>query len=368
MALIYNNIFYFNNLNKLGGTEQFLYEIAKKYKDKDITIIYDDADATQLQRIRKYVRCIKRDYKEKYKCEKAFYNYNVSLIDQVEAKEHIFVCHAIYQELGYKPPIDNPKLTGFIGVSKYACRKLEEYAKSIGMNIKCKLCYNPLTLEPKEKVLHLLSASRLDDKVKGGDRIITFIQALDRYCSKTNRHYIYTIYTNDYKAEVNSPNVTLKEPRLDVRSFIQDSDYVIQLSNDMETYCYTLNEAWKYGIKTISTPLTVLEELKPGNRNLVVEYDMSNVDDIVKEMFESNVDVNEYELPKDTWNEILAEGKSTYENDKKKKYYVEALVKYYDIETEEWKNPGDKWCVSYERYLWLKGDNTNKITFVKEIV
>ena len=30
MALIYNNIFYFNNLNKLGGTEQFLYEIAKK--------------------------------------------------------------------------------------------------------------------------------------------------------------------------------------------------------------------------------------------------------------------------------------------------------------------------------------------------
>ena len=37
---MYNNVFYFKKINKIGGTEQFLYEIAKKYNKYDITIIY----------------------------------------------------------------------------------------------------------------------------------------------------------------------------------------------------------------------------------------------------------------------------------------------------------------------------------------
>ena len=38
------NIFYFKGIMPLGGTEQFLYEIAKKYHKYDITVYYDYAD------------------------------------------------------------------------------------------------------------------------------------------------------------------------------------------------------------------------------------------------------------------------------------------------------------------------------------
>ena len=45
------NLFYFRKISRIGGTEQFLYEIAKKYHDWDITVYYDEADKDQLKRL-----------------------------------------------------------------------------------------------------------------------------------------------------------------------------------------------------------------------------------------------------------------------------------------------------------------------------
>lgn len=244
----YANIFYFRKISKIGGTEQYLYEMAKKYHKYDITIFYDEADINQLKRLRKLVRCKKRIKGEIVKCNRAFFNFNLDMINDVEAEEYYFVSHANYEELhrvhgGYIPPIDNDKLTHYIGVSQFATDKLDEYAEIIGSKIKTQKCYNPLTLEPKEKVLHLVSAGRIDDKVKGGERTLKLIEALDRYCEITGRHYIWTIFSNPVSININSPNVVLMKPRIDVRPYIAEADYVLQLSNDMETYCYTINEA-----------------------------------------------------------------------------------------------------------------------------
>lgn len=233
---MYNNIFYFREINRIGGTEQFLYEIAKKYKDFDITIFFDQAEEMQLERLRKLVRCKKRKEGEVVKCKRAFFNFNLDMINDVEADEYFFVSHANYQELGYKPPIENDKLTHYIGVSQFATDKLDEYGKKLGKEIKTQRCYNPLTLEPKNKVMHLVSACRLDDKVKGGGRTLKLIKALDRYCEKTGRHYIWHIFTNPVSIKIDSPNVTLMKPRVDVRPYIAEADWFIGLSDDMETY------------------------------------------------------------------------------------------------------------------------------------
>ena len=223
-------------ISKIGGTEQFLYEIAKKYNDYDIVVYYDTADFAQLKRLSKFVKCKKRIKGEKVVCEKAFFNFNIDMIDDVEAKEYYFISHANYEELGYKPPIEHPKITHYIGVSQFATDKLDEWAEKLGKDIKAKKCYNPLTLEPKEKVIHLVSAGRLDDKVKGGARTLKLIEALDRYCKKTGRHYIWTIFSNPVKIKIDSPNVVLMKPRIDVRPYIADADWFVGLSNDMETY------------------------------------------------------------------------------------------------------------------------------------
>ena len=376
--MIYKNIFYFRKICKIGGTEQFLYEIAKKYHNYDITIFYDQADETQVDRLRKYVRCKKRVKGEIVKCNKVFFNFNLDMIDDIEAEEYYFVGHANYEELGYKPAIDHKKLTHFIGVSQFSTDKLDEWGDRLKVKTKTIRCYNPLTLEPKEKVVHLVSAGRLDDKVKGGERTLKLIEALDRYCERTGRHYIWTIFTNPVKINIKSNNVALMKPRIDVRPYIADADYVLQLSNDMETYCYTINEALGYGVPIVTTPLTVTKELPiTDNEQIVLNWDCSNVDEVARQIFEKDVKPFEYTPPEDEWHILLAEGKSNYEEEKKMRYLVEATNKYertnnHDIELSKQKGvekyipkEGEKWEVDWERKEKLV--NLGYVKEVKEI-
>lgn len=368
------NVFYFKKICGIGGTEQFLYEIAKAYsKDFDITVMYDEASEQQLKRLRKLVRCKRHIKGHKVECEKAFFNFNIDAIDDIEAKEYIFVSHAIYQELGYKPPIDHPKLTRFIGVSQYSVDKIKEYADILGLNIKPELCYNPLMLEPVDKVLHLLSAARLSDETKGGKRTKQFIKAMDEYCLKNNRHYTFDIYTNGMCDPVESSNVNIKQARIDIRPFIADCDVVVTLSNNMETYCYTNVEKISYGGRLLTTPLAVNKELNfPKDAVYVVDWDLKNVNEVIEKMFkdlDEGYKKYEYKSPKSTWNKLLAVGKPTYEEDFKKKYKVRALPafeNFIDKELHKKHFNGEEWEVSFERLEELLNHPTKLIEEIEE--
>lgn len=337
-----SNIFYFKKINGIGGTEVFLWEIAKKYNGIDITIYFDDADEFQLKRLQKLVKCKRRIAGEKVKCKKAFFNFNIDMIDDVEAEEYIFVSHAIYQELGYQPPIQHPKLTGYIGVSQYSVDKLEEYAQKLGLDdVKAEVCYNPLQLEKEEKVIRLVTASRLEDKTKGGDRILKLIEALDRYCARTGRHYIFEIFS-DSKTDIDSPNVVKMKPRVDVRPYIADADYLVQLSNNMETYCYSINEALGYGVPIVTTPLTVLGELPAtDNEKIILNWDCSNVDEVAEQIFTKKIKPFKYTPPADNWGDFLCKTKSNYKQYIKQKVKIKAVVKYYDMELNKEITPED---------------------------
>ena len=380
---MYKNIFYFRVISKIGGTEQFLYEIAKKYHKYDITIFYDEADENQLKRLRKYVRCKRRVKGEVVKCNRAFLNFNLDMIDDIEAEEYYFVSHANYEELhrahgGYIPPINNEKLTHYIGVSQFATDKLNEYAEYINSPIRANICYNPLTLEQKEKVMIFVSAARLDDEVKGGKRIQTMIEAADRYCAKTGRHYLWLIFSNpNIKADIKSKNVAIMPPRVDVRPYIAMADYVIHVPNDMETYCYTDNEALGYGVPIVTTPLSILKELPiTENEHIVLNYDCSNVDEVVRQIFEKKVNKFIYNPPEDNWEDLLIKEKSNYEEEKKMKYLVEATDKYARTNTSDnglsevkgtryVPKQGEQWEVDYERKEHLV--ELGFVTVVKEI-
>lgn len=332
---IVKNLFYFKKISKIGGTEQFLYEIAKKYSDYDITIFYDEADINQLKRLRKYVRCKRRIKGKKVTCERAFFNFNIDMIDDVESTEnyYAFVSHANFEEIGYKPPIEHPKLNKFIGVSQFATDKLIEYAEKKGRKIEAVKCYNPLTLEPKEKVPVLISACRLDDEVKGGKRTLKLIDALDKYCLLNNRHYLWLIFTNRTSIYIESKNVVYMKPRVDVRPYIAMADYIVQLSNDMETYCYTTNEATGYGVPIVTTPLSVYNEFPvTDNERIVLDWDCSNVDEVARLIFEKEVKPFKYKIPKDEWNKFLVEEKSTYKEELEMKAKVRCISTYTDIE------------------------------------
>ena len=338
------NLFYFRRILRIGGTEQFLYEIAKKYHKYDIAVLYDDGEFEQLMRLRKLVRCIKREPGQKYYAKKAFFNFNIDAISQVEAEERIFVCHAIYQRLGYEPPIDHPKISKILGVSKYAVEQIKLQEETQNIDKPVGLCYNPLTLEKPDRVVHLISACRLEDKTKGGGRTLGLIKALDDYCDKHGTHYIWHIYTNTLDTTIVSPNVAVMAGRPDIRPFIADADYLVQLSDDMESYCYSINEALSYGTRIIRTPLSVAKELNiPENAEIVVDWDMSNAEKVAEAVFQPKKPFK-YTPPADGWGDILVREKSDYEYDGGA-VTVQPIKRYYDLKLQR---QMDIWSESFE--------------------
>lgn len=299
----HKNIFYFSYINKIGGVEAFFHYLVKKYPSKDIVVYYQTADEKQLERLRKYVRCIKFNGQH-IQCEKAFFNYNPAIIDYVDAKEYIQVIHADYKVQSGLANFTSPKITKYIGVSKLACKSFTEVTGK-----PCELCYNPIILDKPKKVLRLISATRLTPE-KGRPRMAKLGQMLDN----AGIPYLWTIFTNDTNA-IKNPNIIYMQPRLDISDYIASSDYLVQLS-DCEAFCYSVVESLMLGVPVIVTDLPVFKEIGLDETNSIkLNLDMSNVpiDKIYKKDFSFK-----YQPPKDNWDEILADGENTWENDRNK--------------------------------------------------
>lgn len=351
---MYNNIFYFDRLNEIGGVETFFYEIAKKYCDNDITVFYSYGDLKQIQRLKKYIRVIKYTG-QKIKCKKAFFNYNLKPIDNIEAEKYYEIIHANYKDLGIRPNVHD-KINEYIGVSQSVCDAFTELTK-----LPCTLCYNPITIEKPKRVLYLISATRLT-REKGKDRILKLAKALDN----AGIPYIWTIFTNDTRA-IQHPRIIFMEPQLNIRDYIAKADYTVQLS-DTEAYCYTMIESLLLNVPVIVTPWDCLKELNITNDyGFILPFDMTNipVDEIYNKKFNFK-----YNLKPDNWNQILELSKSTYKEELNSIYTVEALSAYQnnklvDAELGHIPEPGEIWDVSKERFDLLAGENKRGIQFVK---
>ena len=319
------NVFYLKRIAEIGGIETFFYYLAKKYADNDITAYCEDGDAKQIERLKKYVR-VKRYRGEKIKCDKAFFNYCTDIIDNVEAKEYIQIAHADYEACRIKPNI-HPKITKYIGVSKWVC---DTYKKATGFDTE--LCYNPIEIEKPKKVLNLISATRLTDE-KGKDRIKKLATLLDN----AGIPYIWTIYTNDKDAIKNS-NIIYAKPRLDIIDYIANADYLVQLS-DAEGYCYSVVEALSVGTPVIVTKCPVFKELGVNKSNgFMLDFELNNVP--IKEIYKG-LPKFEYKPKADSWGKLLAKGESTYKKDLKTMVSVKAIQPYYDIELSKNITPAD---------------------------
>ena len=108
MTKEYNNVLYFSLINSIGGVESFFYYLVKKYNDYDLTIYYKKGDFRQIRRLQKFCRVIKYNG-EKIKCKKAFFNYTIDIIDNVEAEDYYSIVHCDYNNVTFSP-IVHPKI------------------------------------------------------------------------------------------------------------------------------------------------------------------------------------------------------------------------------------------------------------------
>lgn len=316
------NVFFFFNINVIGGVETFFYELAKKYHEThDITVYYVKADERQLKRLRRLVRCIQ--YKgEEVECENAFFNYNLEpLISHIHAKHVYEIIHADFKlQKNIKPHVD-PRIDTYLAVSKRVAESFESLT-----GVRCEVCPNPLLLEPIDHPpLFLCIAQRMTSE-KGVERIKALVNRLD--ADKEIKYYMLA-FTTDNKFTA-SPNVAMMPTRLDIRPFIYGCDIFIAVS-DSEGRCYSVGEKLGYGTgKLLITPCpSFFEQGADEGNSIVLNFDMSNMDDVIEQIrkvFHAKRMKKGFEPIEavDIWDRYLADGKPDYEG-----------LKYYRVRTTE---------------------------------
>ena len=345
---MYINVFYQYNINIIGGIETFLYELAKlsNAHKRDLTIIYRVGDPAQINRLRRYCRVIKyQEIVEKpIKCKRAFFNYAVDIINDIEADEYIQIVHADFksESLVDYPVVTSEKITQYYAVSENNAKSFRELTGRDDIEV----LYNPITIEPVPRIMTLVSAQRLTPE-KGGKRLEELAQLLDKH----NISYIWHIFSND-RLSYTSPNIIYHKVTLDIRKWLNYADYTVLLS-DTEGFPYTAYESLLLGTPLIITELPILSELGANEDNsIILKFDLSNldVDEIYKKAgtFKFN-----YSAKPTKWLQLL-KGKSTYNF---KICKIVAIDNYFDKEEQKEVALGDVYEVPMYRaeYIVNKG-------------
>jgi len=336
-----NNIYWVGNLNVIGGVETFLYELSKQFQDYDFVIYYNNIPKIQLDRLQKYVKCVK--YKgEKLKCRKLFMNYDISIIDNVEAEEYIEIIHAVFKYNELKPHT-HPKITKYYAVSKEACESFKEITGE-----QCGVIHNPLQIDKPTKILKLISATRMAvDKGKIAMRMQKLVDELD----SSGIPYQWLIFTNGQHI-VNGKGIIYCQPRLDIRNFIAECDYLVQLS-DTEAFCYSVLESLYINTPVIVTPIPCFTDemgVKNGKNGYILDFDMKKIP--IFEIY-NKIPRFEYTPLENEWENMIIKEKGNYKEELKMKFKVKALINFNDLEENKKRNIGDEFECSMQRKDYL---------------
>lgn len=324
------NVFYFDQLNVIGGIETFFYYLGKKYgKDHDITLYYRNGNNEQVKRLSQYIR-VRRYYGDQViRCKRAFLCFGLEIIDNIIAEEYYQVLHGDYTALKIYPK-EHPKIQKRIAVSHVVS---DSYREAKGFE--SEVCYNPYVPEKPRKVLNLVSATRLTPE-KGWPRMEFLADALE----KAGIPFIWMVYTDADKKPANK-NIILRPTRLDILDYIANADYFVQLS-DAEGYCYSVVEALSVGTPVIVTDFKVSGEIGVvnGKNGFILPMDMSEIpiDAIYKGLRKFK-----YTPLEDNWGEYLAEGEADYQADMNRIVKVSCLKIYFDLQIGRQMEYGEVW-------------------------
>lgn len=294
-------VVYCANMQKIGGIETWLFYWCQNMKDDyDIMIVFrDNMDGRQIARLSKIVRVYKL-MNVGIDCEVLI---NTRITDeipkQIRAKKIIQMVHGCYSALfccDIQPNRDTVVCVSEVVAKSYT--NLKDY----------KVIHNFLSIEEPKPCLFLITASRFT-REKGGERMLKLASAL----KKAEIPFIWFVFSHQ-DTELVEGMIKMPET-MDVRSFIQKCDYLIQLS-DSEGFGYSIVEALEMGVPVITTPVEVLEELKfrDGIDGYIVPFDMV---DIHPERFLNIPTLTEYsgtsnETIRKQWKQLIGRMKPTH--------------------------------------------------------
>ena len=333
------NVIWFANINAIGGVESVMYNVVRKYKDYDITIVYNTADMEQIIRFSKYARLVRFHDDLHIKCDRMFINYGYDMIkDHFEAKKTYYIIHADYM---YQPlaPVTDPSFE-YLGVSQWAC---DQYYNRCG--IMPKLFPNPITIDDFKEPLLIVSATRISrDKGMMADRMLVLANRLEQ----RGIPFLWLVFTNSTETIPNK-NIVNVPARLDILPFMKKADFVAQLS-DSEACCMTALESESIGTPMLVTKIPSFYEQGLNDDNAIFfDFDMKNMDECIDRMLEHKFDFT-FKAKDDQWEKYLVKGKRH-----KRKVEVKVVRMYYDIKLNKQVEEGETFMCDYERAMYLEG-------------
>lgn len=261
-------VFYISHFNHIGGVEQWVYYIVKKYGDRDITVLYKTGDNMQLRRLRKYGVKVEKYVPQKgVSCRLLVVCYDTKILNskKVKADKIVGFIHCDFKHYRGKP-IWHKRVQEY-----YACSNLTRDSFIELTRKPCKTMYNPIELDTPKHLLKLISPTRLArDKGDIWERMETFAKQLERY----KIPFIWYVFSNEDKY-TDIKEFAFMKPELDITSHIKDCTYLVQFSNT-EGYAYTINESLCLGTPVLCTNFKVVGELgiKDGGNGYVLPFEI----------------------------------------------------------------------------------------------
>lgn len=295
---------------KIGGIETWGYNLAKSFKDKDITFVFQSADKEQVQRLSKYANVIMDDGKMEFDCDifiSANYDGSSEILERVKAKKYYQTIHSDFSELVKLPEWRNFKLEinpkyEIIAASETAQKGLKK------LGYESRVARNPLA-EMDERPLVLLSMTRVSVE-KGAKRMLKLAQELKK--AEVNFIWILasTLEHTDEPEIIEQikaiPEFIIIPPSVRNEPLYYLADMCVQLS-DTEAYCYTIRQSLMAKTPVLATRFEQAKQIiKEGGNGYLVDFDMKDLNiakitgeiPVMKERYEEKID--------SAWEEILS--------------------------------------------------------------
>lgn len=278
-VIIYQSFMY-----KIGGIETFLTNLAKNFKDYNLTLMCESIPIEQLLYLSKYIDIV-IDNHQRIDCDVFIIgNYDgAKVLNRVRADKVYQMIHADWRGLKQVPVWSNftwekhGRIDEIICVSDSAAQGLKET-----MGYDSKVIYNILDNNYKEdEGLTFITLSRATPE-KGIHRVLELI---DRFKAE-NKKFIWLMCSS--LEQISDPKLKKKikdtkeiiiiPPSIFNKRLIKGCDYLVQLS-DTESFCYSAFEALQRGVPVILTDFPEARKIvDDGENGYILNKDLSNLD------------------------------------------------------------------------------------------
>ena len=238
-----------------GGLFTWIYNFCNQMSDYDITVLHDGMDTDLIQKLIQIVDV--RLCGDPIRCDTLIMmRIGDEIPSNIRYKRSIQVVHSTHLDERWTLPKDRDLI---IPISKAVQRSWHIDQEPI-LNMTCQ----------DNRSLQLISATRLKTPEKGKDRMKQFAYML-KAAGIDFQWDCYSDIDPDVKGITYHPMTT------DIRRHIHNADYLVQLSDNGEGFCYSIVEALEEGTAVITTPLDVLQEIGwiEGEHGYTFGYDLS---------------------------------------------------------------------------------------------